>query len=110
MSDTADAMGFCARLMRYIDSKPLTPKPESNLSVAQNNFLKLHAQHLVDRWQWHFLETQLRAHAGERHSATIWRDELDDLVSRGLMERSHGFVMQITNAGRQAAMFGGLHC
>jgi hypothetical protein len=72
------------------------------LSVAQTNFLALHAKHVVERSQWHFCDTQLRAHAG-RHKATIWRDDLEDLLARGLMERGVGIAdMRITDAGRQA--------
>jgi hypothetical protein len=78
---------------------PLLLEYKPEFTAAQRRFLELHMLHIVERWQWHFLETQLRAHAGN-HTATIWRDELDDLVSRGLMDRGHGFDMRITDAGR----------
>jgi hypothetical protein len=70
------------------------------MNVAQRNFLALHARHLVERWQWHFCGTQLRAHAGKRR-ATIWRDDLDDLVTRGLMARGYASDVRITDAGRE---------
>lgn len=73
----------------------------SDLTVAQRNFLELHALHLVERWQWHFIGTQMRAHAGIR-TATIWRDDLDNLIARGLIEESHGVSYRITDAGRVA--------
>lgn len=68
----------------HVASPPLQP-----LSIPQRNFLALHARHIVDRWQWHFVSTQLRAFAGTK-SATIWRDELDDLVALGLMQYGVG--------------------
>jgi hypothetical protein len=71
----------------------------TDLTIAQRNFLRLHVKHAVDKWQWHFCETQLRAHAGRR-KATIWRDELDDLVSRGLVNVSHGNSVYATMTGR----------
>lgn len=61
----------------------------SDLSDSQRAFLALHIQHAVDMWQWHFCKTQLRAHAGIRR-ATIWIDELDDLIARGLMRKGFG--------------------
>lgn len=71
-----------------------------DLTVAQRCFLALHSKRLVERWQWHFMETQLRAHAG-LHKATIWRDELADLITRGLIEKTWGFGYRITDAGRK---------
>ena len=53
-----------------------------NLSTSQLNFLALHVKHPAERWQWYFGNTQLRAHAGKT-TATIWRDDLDDLIARG---------------------------
>lgn len=59
------------------------------LTVSQHNFLRLHATHAVEMWKWHFCSTQLRAHAGTRR-ATIWADELNDLIARGLMRYGLG--------------------
>lgn len=80
-------------------SPPL--QPVDPLTVAQHNFLALHAAALVTSWQWHFCESQLRAAAGTR-KATIWRDELDDLVRWGLMERGTGYSVAVTAMGREA--------
>lgn len=94
-------MTFVDKLLQFIELKPLERAEPPDLSVAQRNFLVLHASHLVERWQWHFLGTQLRAHAGRR-KATIWCDDLDDLLSRGLMEGGHGCAdVRITSEGRQ---------
>jgi len=71
-----------------------------DLTFPQRNFLHLHALRLVNRWQWHFMGTQMRAHAGKRH-VTIWRDELDNLIARGLIEASHGVSYRVTDAGRE---------
>jgi hypothetical protein len=70
-----------------------------SLSIAQHNFLRLHVKHAVDTWQWHFCKTQLRAHAGKR-CATIWVDELRDLIARGLMAGSHGATVYATSDGK----------
>ena len=59
------------------------------LSTSQFNFLALHVRSLAERWQWYFCNTQLRAHAGKT-TATIWRDDLDDLIARGLMFKGAG--------------------
>lgn len=79
---------------------PLTP----TLSSPQLAFLELHVMRHVDRWQWHWFETMLRAHAGRR-SATIWQDEADALVAAGLMEWGHGCAdMRPTAAGAGLVM------
>lgn len=73
---------------------------ESDLTVPQRNFLRLHVKRVVYMWQWHLGETQLRAHAGT-FRATIWRDELNDLIARGLMYRGTGNIIGTTTAGRE---------
>jgi hypothetical protein len=71
------------------------------LTQAQLRFLALHARAVVDRWQWYFQETQLRAQAAT-HSATISRDELADLIERGLMRRSRStFAVYPTTHGKE---------
>lgn len=85
-------MSLLTRVLGALEDEPL--------STTQRNFMALHVKHAVDRWQWHFCSTQLRAHAGRR-SATIWYGELDDLVQRGLMLRSHGATVSVTLAGRE---------
>lgn len=88
----------CHGSLPFRDSPPLAP-----LSIPQRNFLALHARYQVDRWQWHFSECALRAFAGTK-SATIWRDELDDLVTRGLMQYGVGCAdVRVTEQGRVEA-------
>ena len=71
------------------------------MTLAQRNFLTLHARNIVYQHQWYFCETQLRAQTGTK-TATIWRDELDDLVNRGLMLRGAGCAdVTITTDGRE---------
>jgi hypothetical protein len=71
------------------------------LTQSQLRFLALHARTVVERWQWHFQEAQLRAHAATR-SATICRDELADLIERGLMYRLGGsFAVYPTTHGKE---------
>jgi hypothetical protein len=86
-------MSILERVLGALEDQP-------ELTTAQRNFLRLHVKRTVDRWQWHFCSTQLRAHAGRR-SATIWYGELDDLVQRGLMLRSHGATVYATMAGAE---------
>lgn len=75
------------------------PEP---LSPAQLNFLTLHATRLVTEHRWHFSECALRATAGRR-TATIWADDLADLIGRGLMEQGAGYAdVRVTEAGRTA--------
>lgn len=69
------------------------------LTISQRNFLRLHVTRAVDKWQWHFCSTQLRAHAGTRR-ATIWADELHDLVARGLVTRGPGETVYATMDGK----------
>lgn len=71
------------------------------LNPAQRAFLRLHAHFLVDQWQWHFCDVQLRAQA-EGIGATIWRDDLEHLIRRGLMRQGHGSAVTITEAGKAA--------
>lgn len=72
----------------------------TDITIAQRNFLALHIKHNVDMWTWHFGMTQLRAHVGRRR-ATIWTDELDDLVRRGLMYRGLGATVYASAKGRE---------
>lgn len=75
------------------------PSAPANLTDSQLGFLRLHARAVVDRWQWHFRETQLRAHSGTRR-ATIARDELAELCTRGLMTRGLGAAVYATPMGK----------
>jgi hypothetical protein len=83
------------RVLGAIEDHP----PAEPLSTAQRNFLRMHVKYAVDMWQWHFCKTQLRAHAGRR-CATIWTDELDDLLGRGLMSRGVGATVYATSKGK----------
>lgn len=71
-----------------------------DLTLSQRRFLHLHVKDVVDKWQWHFRGTQLRAHV-RRRRATICAAELDDLVSKGLMGRGAGAAdVYVTSAGK----------
>lgn len=83
------------------DSPPLAPEPFLP-NPEQIRFLDLHRHHIVTVWRWHLMETQLRAYTDRGRAATIWRDNLDELVRAGLMEHGAGFDMKLTNAGREA--------
>lgn len=82
--------------------KPLQPS-QFVPNGAQRRFLEFHTRHVEIAWIWYFLNTQLRAIAVTGHTATIWRDDLDELVRLRLMVRGHGCAdYNITNAGREA--------
>lgn len=74
------------------------------LNNSQRNFIALHVQHLVERWQWAFSDGMLRAFAPHTkrstRTASVSRSELDDLVTRGLVERSYGNAIRVTDAGK----------
>jgi hypothetical protein len=73
------------------------------LNRAQTAFLALHAGPTSPHtWQWHFAGSALRA-TGETGSATIWRDDLEHLIRRGLLRKGVGCAdVTITEQGRQA--------
>jgi hypothetical protein len=69
---------------------------------AQMRFLRFHVRYLVTSWRWHFVGTQLRAHAEGGQSATIWRDDIEQLVVKGLMRWGVGCAdCSITLTGRE---------
>lgn len=83
-------------------SPPLAPA--APLSETQLRFLRLHIEHLVEQWTWHFSESMLCARS-ERRRAYIWRDELNPLLAAGLMEPGHGYAdVRVTEAGRLALL------
>lgn len=73
-----------------------------DLTPLQSRFLALHAHHLVTKWTWHFGETMLRAVTERGRPAFCGRDELEDLVERGLLGRGAGLSVRVTEAGRAA--------
>lgn len=72
------------------------------LSAPQIHFLALHVNHAVTAWRWHWFETMLRASAGKR-TATLGREDVEELVRAGLMEWGMGCAwVRATAAGAQA--------
>lgn len=92
---------YCDVPVHLIDD----PEPPAVfLNAEQLRFLWLHASHHVVKWQWHFLETMLRAYTDKGQTASIWRDNLNDLLQRGLLEHGHGCAdVRITDLGREFA-------
>jgi hypothetical protein len=85
-------------VVAFAEEAPLAP-----LSPNQLRFLALHTHHRPERWTWHFCETMLRAATDRGRTATIWRDDLADLMGRGLMEQGAGYAdVRVTDAGRAA--------
>lgn len=103
--DVQPSMFMCRCVLPHVDSPPLAPlvpePPAFTPSPAQLHFLRLHCFHLVERWQWHWYETMLRATTDRGVTATLWRDEVESLVSEGLMEAGMGYAMSVTDAGRE---------
>ena len=62
-----------------------------------NDFLQLHAHHLVVKWVWCFSGTMLRAITDTGLSVTIHRDTLSDLIDVGLMERGPGYSVRVVD-------------
>lgn len=73
----------------------------SNLSAAQLTFLTLHAKRSVDKWQWLFGDSTLRAWAGKR-SAALARSELAELIGEGLLQEGLGVSLLVTAEGRES--------
>jgi hypothetical protein len=79
------------------------PRDEApGMTPTQRAFLAFHLAHQVERWRWHFLGCQLRAHAGRR-TATVSVWEMDDLLGQGLMFKGAGCAdVHLTELGRAA--------
>lgn len=80
----------------FVLSPPLAPFQPSR---AQIRFMRLHTFHCVEKWQWHWLQTMLRATTDRGVTATLWVDSLEELVREGLMEAGMGYAMSVTDAG-----------
>lgn len=73
----------------------------TSLSAAQLTFLTLHVKRSVDKWQWLFGDSTLRAWAGKR-SAALARSELAELVEAGLLQEGRlGVSLLVTAEGRE---------
>ncbi len=103
LDDVQPSMFMCRCVLPQVDSPPrapLVPAAPFQPSQAQLHFLRLHCFHLVEQWRWHWYETMLRATTDRGVTATLWRDEVESLVSQGLMEAGMGYAMSVTDAGR----------
>jgi hypothetical protein len=77
--------------------------PPLALTAPQRAFLALHAAPSPPHtWRWHFAGSALRA-TGDAGCATIWADELDDLIDAGLLAKGPGCAdCYVTDLGRAA--------
>lgn len=73
--------------MQVSEAPPLAPFLPN---LDQERFLTLHTKHIVTKWSWHFQETMLRACTDRGLSASLSRDDADELVRAGLMEWGFG--------------------
>lgn len=88
-------------LAYLLQTPPLVPAAPFQPSRAQIRFMRLHTFHCVEKWQWHWLQTMLRATTDRGVTATLWRDSVDELIHEGLMEAGMGYAMSVTDAGRE---------
>lgn len=102
MTDDHDTTHHAGDAITYLlQSPPLVPAAPFQPTRAQIRFMRLHAWHLVEKWQWHWLQTMLRATTDRGVTATLWVDSVEELVREGLMEASMGYAMSVTDAGRE---------
>lgn len=93
-----DLLGVASRMTCHITMERIAPP---TLNPAQLSFLRAHFSH-IHRHQWHFAGTQLRA-SGEAGTATIWKDDLEHLVTLGLLRRGVGCAdVVLTRLGKEA--------
>lgn len=71
------------------------------MTPAQSRFLALLCRYVVEKYQWYWKGTQLRAYAGGR-VATITADELGGLVDGGYIERVGCAGARLTKSGHDA--------
>lgn len=74
----------------------------TSLNPSQRAFLRFHCRHTPAQWRWHFVGTQLRVRTEHGQGATIWKDDLGQLLALGLMRRGVGEIIEITESGRVA--------
>jgi hypothetical protein len=94
----------CHMTLHHIDGRTETvPVACRPLNAAQRAFLALHASHQPPHtWRWHFVGTQLRA-CGDAGCATLWKDDVTQLVTWGLLKWGHGCAdVVLTSKGREA--------
>jgi len=92
----ADAFGF---LLRGVASPPLVP---FSPNPAQWRFMRLHAFKNVTKWQWHFQETILRAHADNGDVATVSAGDLEEMLLAGVMSPGAGIAdVSLTMTGME---------
>jgi hypothetical protein len=73
------------------------------VSPEQQRFLYLHAYHHVEQWRSRWCGGLIQAVTDRGRTATVTDRQLDELVSLGLCERSHGVSVVLTAAGRALA-------
>jgi hypothetical protein len=74
------------------------------VSPEQQRFLHLHAYHHVEQWRLPFRNGgMIQAVTDQGRTASVTEGQLADLVTRGLLERSHGVSVVLTAEGRALA-------
>jgi hypothetical protein len=91
----------CHMTMYHVDGRTETVQIASPLTPPQRAFLALHASpNPPHTWRWHFAGTQLRA-CGDAGCATLWKDDVTQLVTWGLLKWGHGCAdVVLTELGR----------
>jgi len=80
---------------------PLVPDlPRFLPNAEQERFIWLHERHLVVKWQWLWQGTQLRAFTERGLTATISKDNVNELVAEGFMRWGLGQSIYLTDRER----------
>ena len=64
-------------------------------------FIRLHQRHFVEKWQAVFQGAMVRATTDRGVTATVRLDELEALLSEGLLQPGWGGSFMLTERGRE---------
>lgn len=70
------------------------------LSTDQLRFIRLHQRHFVERWQAIFQGAMVRATSDRGVTATVSLDDLEGMVSAGLVAQGWGGSFFLTEQGK----------
>lgn len=79
---------------------PLAPEPFSP-NDTQQRFMWLHERHFVTVWKWLWQGATFRAFTDRGVTASISKDDVNELVEHGLMRWGTGYTIELTTIGRE---------
>lgn len=102
LADTQSFNAMCAIASAHLPRVPSPSIVPFQPNDAQYRFLRLHAFKNVTKWQWHFQDTLLRAHADNGDTATITVSDLEEMLLAGVMSPGAGIAdVSLTMAGME---------